>query len=133
VADCQAPIFRNFFDAVIEKGVIDALVAGDNPWSICDQSKSLIQNTIESARKASNKFISISFHSPIVRLKHLLNEDYNVSVRSYQAAMDFYIYDFDFTKSQENNFESILKRNENDYDGSSISEQSETFMFDIDL
>ena len=47
--------------------------------------------------------------------------------------MDFYIYDFDFTKSQENNFESILKRNENDYDGSSISEQSETFMFDIDL
>ena len=79
MADCQAPIFRNFFDAVIEKGVIDALVAGDNPWSICDQSKSLIQNTIESARKASNKFISISFHSPIVRLKHLLNEDYNVS------------------------------------------------------
>ena len=69
MADCQAPIFRNFFDAVIEKGVIDALVAGDNPWSICDQSKSLIQNTIESARKASNKFISISFHSPIVRLR----------------------------------------------------------------
>ena len=55
------------------------------------------------------------------------------SVKNYQAAMDFYIYDFDFTKRQENNFESILKRNENDYDGSSISEQSETFMFDIDL
>ena len=153
MADCQAPIFRNFFDVVIEKGVIDALVAGDNPWSICDQSKSLIQNTIQSARKASNKFISISFHSPIVRLKHLLDEDYNVlgkilhatsplrnryvmrmiSVKSYQAAMDFYIYDFDFTKRQESNFESLLKRNENDYDGSSISEQSETFMFDIDL
>ena len=54
-------------------------------------------------------------------------------VKSYQAAMDFYIYDFDFTNRQENNFESILKKNENDYDGSSISEQSETFMFDIDL
>ena len=92
MADCQAPIFRNFFDAVIEKGVIDALVAGDNPWSICDQSKSLIQNTIRSARKASNKFISISFHSPIVRLRHLLDEDYNVTGKfsySYLCAIKY--------------------------------------------
>ena len=100
MADCQAPIFRNFFDAVIEKGVIDALVAGDNPWSICDQSKSLIQNTIESARIASNKFISISFHSPIVRLKHLLNEDYNVSGELHLITYMIHKYSFKNVFSQ---------------------------------
>jgi SAM-dependent methyltransferase len=35
VADCQSSLFRNKgFDCVIEKGVIDALIAGDNPWSL---------------------------------------------------------------------------------------------------
>ena len=46
--------------------------------------------------------------------------------------MDFYIYFFDFSREQQVS-PTWEKTTDNDYDGSSISEQDEGFMFDIEL
>ena len=45
--------------------------------------------------------------------------------------MDFYLYYFDFSLDQQTS--SIVHKSTVDYDGSSLSEQDEEFMFDIDL
>ena len=95
-----------------------------------ETSIKLIKNTINAACSASNRFVSISFHSPIVRLRHLLSETkYNVDVKSYKASMDFYFYDFDFTQTQQPC--SFIKVDQEEYDGSELSEQSEGFLFNI--
>ena len=69
-------------------------------------------------------------------------DEYDVSLNTYQAALEFYAYSFDFEKrlsfqfmSFTNNLiskqQSILPTFgsvENDYDGSSLSEDSEGFL-----
>lgn len=45
--------------------------------------------------------------------------------------MDFYAYCFDYTAKGQ--ISSVMEKKSQEYDGSSISEQDEGFMFDIDL
>ena len=111
-----------------------------------ENSKEMIKHTIAAARSASDRFASLSFHSPIIRLQHILSEDeYHVKgrkwhqdvfqliylVNNYKATMDYFLYDFNFTKSQESLADLVSCSNE--FDGSSVSEQSEGFMFHIEL
>ena len=64
-SDCRDRICRRGFDLVIEKGVMDAFLAAENPWSPSKEASGMIRSTIEAARGSSDRFISISFHSPL--------------------------------------------------------------------
>jgi hypothetical protein len=97
-----------------------------------------MMNTIEAAGLASNKFLSISFHSPIIRMKNILNNSsYNIQVNSYKASLDFYVYDFDFTQIQQYSpFIKLTGSNPSEpedepYQGSDLSEQDQDFLFNI--
>jgi len=114
---------------------MDAFLAAENPWSPSEHSSGMIRSTIEAAKGSSKKFVSISFHSPLVRLPLILSPDeYDVSIKTYQAALEFYAYIFDFEKSrQESTLPTYSTSHENDYDGSSLSDDSEGFLGCIDI
>ena len=58
-------------------------------------------------------------------------DEYDVKVQNYKGSMDFYAYSFDFCAKGQ--ISSVLEKKSQEYDGSSVSEQDEGFMFDIDL
>ena len=82
-----------------------------------------------------------------VRLPLILSPDeYDVSIKTYEAALEFYAYIFDFGKRcyslsrsgitvvrQESILPTYSTAQENDYDGSSLSEDSEGFLGCIDI
>ena len=49
-ADCRHKILRHKFDVVFEKGVIDALLADENPWSPSEKSQKMVTDMILAAR-----------------------------------------------------------------------------------
>ena len=61
----------------------------------------------------------------------LQEDQYDVSVKTYTAAMEFYVYDFNFSMDRQKSV--IYEKAEAGYEGSSLSEQNEDFMFDINL
>jgi len=113
---------------------MDAFLAAENPWSPSKHSSDMIRSTIEAAKASSRKFVSMSFHSPLVRLPLILSPDeYDISIKTYQAALEFYAYIFDFGKRQESILPTYSTKHKNDYDGSSLSEDSEGFLDCIEI
>ncbi|XP_066918037.1 EEF1A lysine methyltransferase 4-like [Clytia hemisphaerica] len=107
------------YDMIIEKGVIDALVAGSkSPYASYLDPECLIdvEQTLLSIRKSlhrEGRFLSISFASPMIRLP-LLSGVFEILVHSYISEMsgfEYYVYecinsicdnDVDFRKNMEN-------------------------------
>merc|ERR1712178_447956 len=81
VADIRSLPLKKY-DVVIEKGVIDALLAGQKSRNLESMTSKLrvdMENTFKSIRntlKYNSKFISISFDSPFLRKKIL---EHNIS------------------------------------------------------
>jgi len=132
-SDCRDAIFRCTADLAIEKGVLDALIADENPWRPSSESVKMVQDTVECGRKIARRLISISFHSPMVRLPLLLSDQWDVSIRSYTAGMQFYVYEIDFTKSCQTTDLSNYISNPVSYDGSDLSDQEEDYLSQLDV
>jgi len=90
------------YDLVLEKGVIDALVAGSrSPYAqhLDEECLNDVERALESVRKSlvpcTGCFLSISFASPLIRLK-LLEGVFTVRVHSFlspNTSFEYYMYE----------------------------------------
>jgi len=100
VADIRSLPLKKY-DVVIEKGVIDALLAGQKSRNLESMTSKLrldMENTFKSIRttlKNNSKFISISFDSPFLRQKILEhNISWIVESRKFISPVSNFEYNF---------------------------------------
>merc|ERR1711872_918552 len=101
ISDIRSIGEEDAFDLILEKGVLDALVAGSrSPWAYELDAECLkdIEQAVLSIKKALKKdgrFLSISFASPMLRLP-LLEGVFSVQVHSFISPMtgfEYYLYE----------------------------------------
>jgi len=117
VNDIRSIGVEDTYDLVLEKGVLDALVAGSkSPIASEMDSQCLldVRDAVTSISKALNKhgrFLSISFASPWLRLP-LLKGVFDVQVQSFfslYTGFEYYLYDCAPIREEEIDFHKYLK------------------------
>ncbi|KYO29604.1 endothelin-converting enzyme 2 [Alligator mississippiensis] len=86
------------FDVVLEKGVLDAMVAGEaDPWHVSPQATALLDRVLSEVSRVlrpGGRFVSISFAQPHFRKPHYAQPAYGWSLRheTYGTAFHYFLY-----------------------------------------
>ncbi|NWI12629.1 EFMT4 methyltransferase, partial [Crypturellus soui] len=86
------------FDVVLEKGALDALLAGErDPWRVSAQATAALHRVLAEVSRVlrpGGRFVSISFAQPHFRKPHYAQEAFGWSLRhvAYGDAFHYFLY-----------------------------------------
>ncbi|XP_044531580.1 EEF1A lysine methyltransferase 4 [Gracilinanus agilis] len=97
--DARALGFPNStFDVVLEKGTLDALLAGErDPWTVSAEGTQTVKEVLSEVSRVltpQGRFISLTAAAPHFRAQHYAQPDYGWSLRhaSYGSGFHFHFY-----------------------------------------
>jgi len=117
VCDCRKIPKDQKYDFIIEKGVVDALVAGSrSPWpkDMDQECLDFVKETKESVIDVCDKFISISFTSPMLRYPLIKDDRWGIKKHTFVSTVsnfEYYLYECSLGEDDEENIVPIS----NDY------------------